>query len=1138
MRLKRFEAFVFFTFLASLFGHLGCPGFLASYGVASDASASGSVSAEWVPPRLREAPRPITQDVFYFVLVDRFANGDPGNDRGGERDPLGGETLNDRLRHGYWPSQPSFYHGGDLKGLLGRLDYLQKLGVTALWLSPVMKNLPVQHTERGKDAVAGYHGYYITDFTTVDPHLGTEDDLHALVSEAHRLDMKVFLDIVVNHTADVIRYKECHPCPYRSTSEYPNKPYTPYVPPELEGVKKPAWLNDPRFYNNRGNSTFSGESSVLGDFHELDDLRTSDPEVVRGMIDIYSSWIRRFHIDGFRLDTVKHVDPSFWSQFVPAMKQVAAEVGISDFFVFGEVYSAEVAVLAEQALRGRLDSVLDFAAQAAVRAMATAQTPSVSSAGASAGDGFTRPYQLTLEQDDQYRTGFPPQHLMTFLSNHDVGRMGGFLKESGVPQAQWLPRMVLAHSVLFFGRGVPIVYYGDEQGFVGSGPDTGARQDMWAARDVNGRIGASPAGGTSADAAFDDRHPLYTALAAFGQARRQIPALQDGEHLPLQHGQDFLAPSTVQAFRRTLRSHPVTQASSGKKLASTDVMVFLNWGESSAQVKVPGDPQVLFTWPARPQQSGGEGVQTPEQAKELGVQPEWRGSLNLPASSVAIVHVAPSAQVASQGGLKAEGSTQKPNAAHQTVEPDWSSVVLADLSPNDRVSGRVAVRVDVPQSLIRRVRAVEFFCFLDAPKENGQACNGSGGRLVADPTPPFQAFVDVRGIRNGTPVRIEARVFADTGRVSDSGQLSPVRALSLPLVVDERLPVVSVFYANPFGASHVQLIADNGFVSVLDHLQPAAHVWGAGSSHALATQKPSAPGTPPSAAGPGLAQLGDALGSLPAVTHTFQWPRGARSVQLTYARLSLTSETDAPKGTPPQITLDQIDQPVVLSLDEHVFSRAREDLSGDLSSREQLVTTHPQTAAFPQSEQGLLARVFVDAWGRVADPDGEEGAKGDQGFGPNVAPDNSGEEPVASARPPLPLRPVALGLSDQDQSVFWASLFVRGGMNGWEPRDQLMPLRGAALAQTRLKLSAGRVEFKIADKDWSSGRNFGAPVGLNGFTSSGQSSNLYLNIEPGQAGMYRFFFGRFGGQKQAADTHMSAAQSRVLQLFVIREEDD
>src|SRR5918998_649329 len=140
----------------------------------------------------------VTDQNFYFVMADRFANGSTANDHGGLPPGKGAGQS------GFDPTGKGWYHGGDLKGLIGKLDYIQGLGTTALWLTPSFKNKAVQP----EDNSAGYHGYWITDFTQIDPHLGSNADLQALVEAAHARGMKVYFDIITNHTADVIRYRE------------------------------------------------------------------------------------------------------------------------------------------------------------------------------------------------------------------------------------------------------------------------------------------------------------------------------------------------------------------------------------------------------------------------------------------------------------------------------------------------------------------------------------------------------------------------------------------------------------------------------------------------------------------------------------------------------------------------------------------------------------------------------------------------------------------------------------------------------------------------------------------------------------------------------------------------------------------
>ena len=302
-------------------------------------------------------------EVIYFVMPDRFENGDASNDRGG--------LKGTRLTTGFDPTDKGFYHGGDIKGLIDHLDYIQRLGATAVWVAPIFKNKVVQGPAGHESA--GYHGYWITDFTEVDPHFGTNADFKTLVDAAHARGMKFYMDIVVNHTADVIEYAECKvsvDCPYRSIADYPyqrrggvgGKPinpgfagerdgsaanfarltdpdyaYTVQVPPAERDIKRPAWLNNPIYYHNRGNSLFRGESSTLGDFVGLDDVFTENPRVVQGMIDIYSDWIDKYHVDGFRIDTARHVNPEFWQKFVPAILSRAKADGIPHFHIFGEV---------------------------------------------------------------------------------------------------------------------------------------------------------------------------------------------------------------------------------------------------------------------------------------------------------------------------------------------------------------------------------------------------------------------------------------------------------------------------------------------------------------------------------------------------------------------------------------------------------------------------------------------------------------------------------------------------------------------------------------------------------------------------------------------------------------------------------
>jgi glycosidase len=492
--------------------------------------------------------RPPEDEIVYFVLPDRFENGDPANDRGA--------LEGDRLVTGFDPTHKGFYHGGDLEGLTARLDYIQGLGATAIWLGPVYQNKPVQGGP-GEES-AGYHGYWITDFTRVDPHFGDDGDMRAFVDAAHARGMKVYLDIITNHTADVIQFRECQgkPCPYRDKAAYPysrrggvgGEPinlgfagdgvrtpanfalltdpgyaYTPFVPEAEANVKVPAWLNDLKLYHNRGNSDFWGESSLHGDFVGLDDLMTENPRVVQGFIDIYGAWIDRYGIDGFRIDTARHVNPEFWRTFVPAMLNRAKARGIPHFHIFGEVAAeSDVAQLARHTRVDKLPTVLDFGFAGAIRETL-------------AKDKGTE-VLARLYQDDALYEGGPgiTVRLPTFTGNHDFGRLAWIIRDAkpSIGDEELLARVRLANAMMFALRGVPVVYYGDEQGFIGHGVDQASRQDMFPSRVASyndqGLLGTKI---TTAASNFDRQHPLYAQIAQLSWLRAQYPALRNGRQV-------------------------------------------------------------------------------------------------------------------------------------------------------------------------------------------------------------------------------------------------------------------------------------------------------------------------------------------------------------------------------------------------------------------------------------------------------------------------------------------------------------------------------------------------------------------------------------------------------------------------------
>ena len=541
---------------------------------------------------------PGTGQVVYFVLTDRFANGNPANDTGG----IAGTPE----QNGYNPGHIGFYHGGDLQGLIAKLDYIKGLGVTALWTTPPFRNKPFA------DGTAGYHGYWILDFLHIDPHLGTDADYHKLVTEAHKRGMKVYLDIVINHTGDVVKYKGTDytyvplakspycdaagkpfdvkavaynglnsPALFPSLSAERSFPYQPVVPPDEANAKNPAWLNNPIYYHNRGNSVFTGENSLYGDFAGLDDVFTENPFVVQGFIDIYRRWIEDFQVDGFRIDTVKHVNLEFWEAFAPAMREAARQAGKPDFIQFGEVMdgSGNSAGLSEFCRTGHLDSTIDFGFQEAARHFISERGDAAALAG-------------FFDKDDYY-TGpdTNAQASATVLGNHDTGRFAYFLqKDNPKASPDQLARMTeLGHALLLTVRGLPCLYYGDEQGMIGrGGNDTHSREDMFPAQAKEFRDASLLATSrTGADDKFDPKHPFYRLISSLATLHQISPALN--------HGAMILRPSGsphVFAFSRIERNERIEYLAAFNNSATAAATVVLPTSQpAGATLK-----RVVFPW--------------------------------------------------------------------------------------------------------------------------------------------------------------------------------------------------------------------------------------------------------------------------------------------------------------------------------------------------------------------------------------------------------------------------------------------------------------------------------------------------------------------------------------------------------------
>ena len=395
------------------------------------------------------APADWSSAVLYFVIVDRFADGDPGNDRHVD------------------PTAKGAFHGGDLKGLLARLDEISDLGVTAIWITPVVKNIPGFVTGAGFPDWA-YHGYWADDFTKLDDRFGTEQDLRALADACHRRGMKLLLDTVYNHVG--------------YNSQY------------LKSPRTRNWLRS-------GETGDCGTDDLTSCLSGLPDLKTERADVDEYLFEAHLSRAKRLGLDGFRLDTVKHVSHDFWKEHRRRARKLLGD----GFFLLGEVWGGDAESLDPWFAGDELDAGFDFSFQGSVL-------------GFLEGRGRPVAFDRYLKSRERVRPG----HLLApFLSSHDVPTALSLLHGD-----KTLFR--LAAVLELTAPGIPVIYYGEEVGRLG-GEWPLNRSDMpWGDRDIR------PGAGAARD---DSLRQDYKRLIAL---RRAHPALSRGRHESVSADRDLL----------------------------------------------------------------------------------------------------------------------------------------------------------------------------------------------------------------------------------------------------------------------------------------------------------------------------------------------------------------------------------------------------------------------------------------------------------------------------------------------------------------------------------------------------------------------------------------------------------------------
>jgi glycosidase len=424
------------------------------------------------------------EDVIYLLMPDRFANGDPTND-----EPAGEAGTHDR-------SNPRAYHGGDLRGIREHLPYLKELGVTALWLTPILKN----------GAAQDYHGYGAVDLYAVDPHLGTIQDYQQLVAEAHKQGLKIFFDFVPNHVGPKHPWVAEPPLPdwFHGTHQHHSDSSAGVNGAFYGKAEKQAIGNDafealvdphapPRLSRNLTEGWF---------FNILPDLNTENPVVAEYLLQNSIWWAETSGLDGYRLDTFPYVSRKFWSVWHARLHKIYPNLA-----TIGEVFHPDPAVTSFFAggqkrfdgIDSGLNTLFDFPLFFTLRDVLLRNAP-------------TGRIADVLRNDSLY---VHPDTLVTFFANHDVPR---FASADGSSTA----KLVLAYGLTLTLRGIPELYYGDEIGMPGSGdPDN--------RRDFPGGWPGDPKNAFTEKGRTAEQQDLFTDVQTLLRLRREHPALQSGK---------------------------------------------------------------------------------------------------------------------------------------------------------------------------------------------------------------------------------------------------------------------------------------------------------------------------------------------------------------------------------------------------------------------------------------------------------------------------------------------------------------------------------------------------------------------------------------------------------------------------------
>ena len=489
-------------------------------------------------------PSPLAWEdhTLYFLLLDRFSDGNEQGYLGNDGAPVpGGNTpafqsadagnaVQNQADAAHWREAGVRFVGGSLRGLIGKMGYLKRLGVTAIWISPVFKQVAAQES---------YHGYGIQQFLDVEPRFGSREELVEAVETAHSHGIYVILDIILNHTGDVFAYRDGQPV-YDRGRTYPvvgyrnrvGQPTLPFAPVDLvaspgewpDGAVWPQELQTPETFTQRGKiqNWDTGPEFCEGDFESLKDVNHGSgplddyrPSAALDVLcDVYKYWIALSDVDGFRIDTVKHMDLGATRYFSAVIKEFAVSLGKENFYLIGEITGGRQRAFETLELTG-LDAALgiDDIPDKMEYLVKGFRNP----------NEYFRLFRNSELVQKESHVWFR-NRVVTLFDDHDQVRKGNnkarFCADSGADR-----QLIAAIGLNVTTLGIPCLYYGTEQGFDGNGGnDRYIREALF-----GGEFGAFR---SRKRHFFDETNGLYQEIARLLAFRKT--------HLTLRRGRQYL----------------------------------------------------------------------------------------------------------------------------------------------------------------------------------------------------------------------------------------------------------------------------------------------------------------------------------------------------------------------------------------------------------------------------------------------------------------------------------------------------------------------------------------------------------------------------------------------------------------------